>query len=128
MAPILPVPGMALTAEMNDEISGFETRSRCLTNHGGSITPIVPVDFVLLIDYTLLLTELERRLDGLQELNRQATPLVDIGDIAGEASLSVVIGQEADVLEFMFMAEDWWLWLYRMGGGVGYVSYSLRGR
>jgi hypothetical protein len=49
IVPILPVPGMALTAEMNNEIRGFETLSRCLTNRGGKVTDTVPVALVLSI-------------------------------------------------------------------------------
>lgn len=58
-----------------------------------------------LVDDALLLADLGGWLDGLQELNGQAVSLMEVGDIAVEAGLGVVIGQEADVLEFI--AEDW---------------------
>ena len=44
---------------------------------------------------------------------------MDVGNVAVEAGFGVVIGQEADILEFI--AEDWWLWLvfvYEGWGGI----------
>lgn len=58
-----------------------------------------------LLEQALLLAHGERRLDGLQELDGEGVALVHVWDVGVEAGLGVVVGEEADVLEFV--AEDW---------------------
>lgn len=55
--------------------------------------------FFCLVDYSLLLFGLQRRLDALQELNRQGVALVDVWDVAVEAGFGIVVGEQSDVLE-----------------------------
>lgn len=57
-----------------------------------------------LVDDGLLLADAERWLDALQEVDGQGVALLDVGDVAVEALLGVVVGQEAHVLELP--AED----------------------
>src|SRR4051812_35894975 len=57
-----------------------------------------------LIDQSFLLFDLQRRFNALHEFNRQGIALMDIRNIAVKAGFGIIVGQEADVVEFP--AED----------------------
>lgn len=44
-------------------------------------------------------TILERRLDGLQEIEGNAITLVKVGDVSIEAGLRIVVSEEANIIE-----------------------------
>ena len=58
-----------------------------------------------LVDDAERLLRLERRLDVVQEGNGQGVPFVEVGDVCVKTRFGILVGEEADVGEFV--PEDW---------------------
>lgn len=76
-----------------------------------------------LVDHAERLLLLERGLDVVEEGNGQGVALVEVGHVGVEARFGVLVGQEADVGEFI--PEDWEIgtcWLAGHDGKGGWMD------